>query len=295
MPRARRIDAPGTTHHIMMRGVARSEIFRDDHDRWRLLALLHGILPEEDVRCLAWAFMPNHVHLLLRTGRVRISRPMARLGTAYAGGFNFRHERIGHLFQDRFRSIRVGSDVHLRWLVRYIHRNPLHAGLVGSEEELASHPWTGLPELLGRRQPGLVDVDHVLSWFAPEPEEARASLMQSMRDEPESTPGPPPDPDVGDQALEAALSEVCQDLGVDPAEVVRGGRRRETCRARALIILRAHDEFGLSLASIERRLGLAGGTAHRALHRARQLVRNENRPLRHPLRQRGFSYQATSQ
>jgi REP element-mobilizing transposase RayT len=285
MPRTPRLDAPGATHHVMWRGVARGDIFRDDRDRWRLLELLERVLAEEDVACFAWAFMPNHVHLLLRTGRVPLSRPMARLGTAYASGFNGRHERVGHLFQDRFRSVLVGSDDHLRWLVRYIHRNPLEEGVVQSVGALAGHPWTGHAELMGRRPQTLVRIDAALSWFGPTPAAGRAELARWMRDDRGVPPCPPAAEarlgrDVRVQALEALLREICGGLGVDPDEVARGGRRREASRARALLVLRAHEDLGLPLAAIERELCLASGAAHRALMRARRFVREQNRPLR---------------
>jgi putative transposase len=105
MPRKARLDAPGALHHIIVRGIERRKIFKDDSDRDNFLNRLGGILRDSQTRCFAWALMSNHFHLLLRTGLVPISDVMRRLLTGYAVSFNLRHRRSGHLFQNRYKSI----------------------------------------------------------------------------------------------------------------------------------------------------------------------------------------------
>ena len=105
MPRKARIDAPGALHHIICRGIERRRIFDDDADRDNFLERLGAILEETSTPCYGWALIPNHFHLLLRTGKVPISTVMRRLLTGYAVSFNRRHRRYGHLFQNRFKSI----------------------------------------------------------------------------------------------------------------------------------------------------------------------------------------------
>ena len=105
MPRKARLDAPGALHHILVRGIERRKIFRDDSDRDDFLKRLGGILRESQTPCFAWALMPNHFHLLLRTGLTPLSNVMRRLLTGYAVTFNLRHRRSGHLFQNRYKSI----------------------------------------------------------------------------------------------------------------------------------------------------------------------------------------------
>ena len=102
MPRKARIDAPGALHHIICRGIERRRIFDDDADRDNFLERLGAILKETSTSCYGWALIPNHFHLLLRTGRVSIATVMRRLLTGHAGYFNKRHRRTGHLFQDRY-------------------------------------------------------------------------------------------------------------------------------------------------------------------------------------------------
>ena len=130
MPRKARIDAPGALHHIIIRGIERKPIFRDSRDDQNFIERLDIVLMDSDMPCYAWALMQNHVHLLLRTGTVSISTVMRRLLTGYAQQFNRRHNRHGHLFQNRYKSILCEEDSYLLELVRYIHLNPIRAGLV---------------------------------------------------------------------------------------------------------------------------------------------------------------------
>ncbi len=121
MPRKARIDAAGALHHIIVRGIERRKIFWDDADRDSFVNRLGKVLIETHTDCFAWAMIPNHVHLLMRTGLTPIATVMRRLLTGYAVGFNRRHLRHGHLFQNRYKSIICQQDPYLLELVRYIH------------------------------------------------------------------------------------------------------------------------------------------------------------------------------
>lgn len=106
MPRGSRIDAAGAVHHLMVRGIERRKIFDGDADRDHFIYRMGEILPATGTTCFAWSLMPNHFHLLLRTGNVPVSTVMRRLLTGYAVWFNrSRRRRVGHLFQNRFKSI----------------------------------------------------------------------------------------------------------------------------------------------------------------------------------------------
>ena len=138
MPRKSRIDVPGALHHVIVRGIERQRIFRDDVDRDNFLHRLGTILSELNNVCYAWALMLNHVHLLLRSGTASIATVMRRLLTGYAVTYNRRHKRHGHLFQNRYKSILCQEDPYLLELVRYIHLNPLRSGLVKDLKSLDS-------------------------------------------------------------------------------------------------------------------------------------------------------------
>jgi REP element-mobilizing transposase RayT len=149
MPRAARLDAPGVLHHIIIRGIERRKIFRDAKDRENLLERLGSLLSETKTTCYAWALLPNHAHFLLRIGEVALATVMRRLLTGYAVSFNRRHRRHGHLLQNRYKSIICQEETYFKELVRYLHLNPLRAGIVPSLARLESYPYCGHSAVLG--------------------------------------------------------------------------------------------------------------------------------------------------
>lgn len=173
MPRKARIDAPGAFHHIIVRGIDRTAIFRDDTDYENFLSRLGRLLIESSTPCLAWALMGNHVHMLLRTGRLPISALMRRLLTGYAQQFNRRHRRHGVLFQNRYKSILCEEDTYLRELVRYIHLNPLRAGAVQDIDALRGYLRSGHSALMGKVSRKWQDTDHVQRLFSGRLRQAR--------------------------------------------------------------------------------------------------------------------------
>jgi putative transposase len=175
MPRKARIDAPGALHHIILRGIERRSIFNDDQDYRNYRDRLGGVITETSTSCYAWVLMPNHVHLLLRTGLVPIATVMRRVLTGYAQQFNRRHKRHGHLFQNRYKSFLCEEDPYLLELVRYLHLNPLRSGLVKDIRVLADWARSGHSVLMGRIKCDWQDTDHVLSLFGKEAGAARKS------------------------------------------------------------------------------------------------------------------------
>jgi REP element-mobilizing transposase RayT len=166
MPRRARLDAPGALQHLIIRGIERQKIFRDDDDRAAFLRRLERVLTESATPCYAWAFMPNHAHLLLQTGRVPLATVMRRVLTGYAVTFNRRHRRHGPLFQNRYKSILCEQEPYLLELVRYIHLNPLRGQQVRDLEELDRYPYSGHSTLMGKRINEWQAVDAVLGQFA---------------------------------------------------------------------------------------------------------------------------------
>ena len=165
MPRKARIDAPGALHHIIVRGIERREIFKDDADRINFLDRLGKVLSETGTKCFAWALIPNHFHLLLRTGACPLSTVMRRLLTGHAMNFNRRHRRSGQLFQNRYKSILCQEDTYLLELVRYIHLNPIRARLVTDIKALDKHPFCGHAVIMGKKKKDWQDDAYVLKLF----------------------------------------------------------------------------------------------------------------------------------
>lgn len=182
MPRQPRLDIPDLVHHVIVRGIKRDKIFRDDDDRRDFLRRLHNLLTETETTCYAWALIPNHFHLLLRPCESPLSSFMRRLLTGYAVTFNKRHHRSGHLFQNRYKSIVCEEDVYLLELIRYVHLNPLRAGLVQDMAELDAYPWCGHAEVMGNRPSGGLDVESVLALFGPKEKPARRAYHQFVAD-----------------------------------------------------------------------------------------------------------------
>jgi len=165
MPRQARLDAPGTLHHVMIRGIERADIFRDDKDREHFLSRVGEIAEATGTQILAWALMDNHVHLLLFSGSSGLPKFMRRLLTGYAVWFNRRHKRAGHLFQNRYKSIVCQEDQYLLELVRYIHLNPLRSHMVQNLEELDRYRWSGHSVLIGRLRHDWQEKEYVLNQF----------------------------------------------------------------------------------------------------------------------------------
>jgi REP element-mobilizing transposase RayT len=173
MPRKPRMDAPGTLHHVMGRGIERAKIFRNRKDREDFLGRLADLCRDENLIVYAWALMPNHFHILARTGRQPLSSSMRRLLTGYVVNFNKRHRRAGHLFQNRYKSIVCEDDPYLLELTRYIHLNPLRASLIDTLAELNSYPWSGHSALMGTVSRDWQDQNTILSYFGSDLQQAR--------------------------------------------------------------------------------------------------------------------------
>jgi REP element-mobilizing transposase RayT len=173
MPRQSRIDAPCALHHIIARGIERSKIFREEADYADFLHRLGALLTQTETQCFAWSLIPNHFHLLLKTGTVPIATLMLRLLTGYAAGFNRRHKRRGHLFQNRYKSVLCQEDTYLQELVRYIHLNPLRARLVNDMAALDDYPYAGHCAVMGKEELNWQETGPVLEMFGGTPAQAR--------------------------------------------------------------------------------------------------------------------------
>jgi len=177
MPRKARIDAAGALHHIIVRGIERRQIFHDDVDRDAFVNRLGQVLIETRTDCFAWALIPNHVHLLLRTGLTPITTVMRRLLTGYAVQFNRRHRRHGPVFQNRYKSILCQKDPYLKELVRYIHLNPLRAGIVADYKCLEGFVYGGHCAIAGKCHNDWQNTQYVLSLFGLKVSDARRSYI----------------------------------------------------------------------------------------------------------------------
>ncbi len=165
MPRQPRLDAPGTLHHVMGRGIEGRDIFAHDSDCEDFLNRLKDLSEKKAISVYAWALMDNHFHLLIRTDNRSLSDSMRRLLTGYVVNYNRRHKRYGHLFQNRYKSILCEDDPYLLELTRYIHLNPIRAGIVKDLRTLGEYDRCGHSTVMGSIERPWQDRDSVLLYF----------------------------------------------------------------------------------------------------------------------------------
>lgn len=182
MPRQPRLDIPHVLQHVIVRGIERRDIFADDADKERFIARLSTLLTKSGTKCFAWSLLSNHFHLLLMPTTGSLATTMRRLLTGYAVYFNRKYQRAGHLFQNRYKSILCEEEPYLLELIRYIHLNPLRAGLVPDLESLDRYRWSGHAVLLGHRIMEGQETDEVLARFGKSPEHARRGYRQFVDD-----------------------------------------------------------------------------------------------------------------
>lgn len=165
MPRQARQHSETGIYHVMVRGNEKKYIFVNDEDRQRFLQILSRLRKNGNIDLYAYCLMENHVHLLIKEGTDPISQAMKRITVSYATYFNKKYDRVGHFFQDRFRSEAVDNDSYLLTAARYIHNNPVKAGLV---KDPKSYDWSSYRYYLEDNPLGIqpVNIELILSLFA---------------------------------------------------------------------------------------------------------------------------------
>lgn len=263
----------------MLRGIDGRPIFAHEQERRDLLARMGHLLPESGLRCFAWALMSNHLHLVVQTGPVPLGHVMRRLNTGFALAYNRRRDRRGYVFQDRFRSRLATDDVDLIGLIRYVHANPLEAGLVRTPAELERSRRCGHGALTGRRAPlPFESVGPALALFADDARTARRRVRGWL--DSWTSPQPVAEPyragPTGEAAvhpdLSALVAHICRELGVSPAALVGPGRPRSISEARALLAYRAVCEYGIRPGRVAAALGVGRSAITQAVARGRRLV-----------------------
>jgi len=179
MARKPRIVYPGALYHVMLRGNDGQTIFFDDKDRTRFYLLLQEGIERFGHRVHGFCLMTNHVHLAIQMGEIPLSRILQNLGFRYTRWVNWRQKRSGHLFQGRYRAVLVDADIYLRELVRYIHLNPVRAGVVKEPED---YGWSGHRAYLGLEIIPWLTTDWVLSQFSKRLSQARKAYSSYVQE-----------------------------------------------------------------------------------------------------------------
>ena len=176
MTRPLRIEYPGAVYHVTSRGNARQEIFLDDEDRFGFLETLHQVVDRFNWLCHAYCLMSNHYHVLIETVDPTLSRGMRQLNGVYTQAFNRRHNRVGHVFQGRFKAIHVEKEAYLLELSRYVVLNPVRAGMVRAAKDW---PWSSYRATAGlAKSPRLLTTNWLLNQFGSDRTRAKKAYRQ---------------------------------------------------------------------------------------------------------------------
>jgi REP element-mobilizing transposase RayT len=171
MPRSARKKSSTGIYHIVFRGINKQRIFEEKEDYLTLLEKLHSFQETSRYEIYAYCLMSNHVHLLMKEGTEEFGLAFRRIGTSYVHWFNKKYERCGHLFQDRYKSEPVEKDSYLLTVIRYIHQNPVKAGLV---KKIQEYPWSSYQEYIHHKPltNNICNTAFIFSFFSEDPEDA---------------------------------------------------------------------------------------------------------------------------
>lgn len=304
MPHVRRWDSPGTFHHVFARAFERRTLFESLRQVERFHAILTRASKRFDARFHAVAIVGNHFHLLVESGLVPLSVVMHYIDTCVATAFNRRNERTGYVLQGRFHSIVVEEETYFLELVRYIHLNPLRAGLVRNLTALAASRLTSLSALLGVGTMEYLEIEGVLGRFGSSPDDARPALLDfvaagvgarstfdEVMDQALEIAGqrgpiilgsedfaretrrriemaaPEPEPITPNGPFDRLVLATCSAIDVNPSHVLDGLRTPESALARAAIVFLAKRDLRLPFTEIAARLRISVSTACRAWDR----------------------------
>ncbi len=288
MARKPRLHVPGGFYHVMLRGNGGQDIFFAKADRRYLYELLAEGSERFGYRVHGFCLMRNHIHLVVQPGEVALSRPMQNLAFRHARRINARRQRIGHLFQGRYKAILVDADSYLLALVRYVHLNPVRAGLVARAED---YPWSGHRAYLGRDALAWLTTEVVLGQFGKRLATARAGYQAFVRDGldhgrrdefllggktdsrvladdrfVERVTKAPPTP-AAPPGLDDLVAAVCAAQGVAAGDLARPSRARELSRARAITAWLARESGAVPLSRVAARFGRDPSALSHGLHR----------------------------
>jgi len=275
MARKPRIHYPGAVYHVILRGNTGQALFFRGNDRHRFYQLLGEAQEKYGHRIHAFCLMRNHIHLALQVREVSLSRIMQNLSQRYTIWMNRRQRRTGHLFQGRYKAILIDADAYLLELVRYVHLNPVRAGIVKCPEDYA---WSSHRAYVGQEKIPWLTTDWVLAQFSEERKLARRRYQEFILEgvgegyRQEFHRGTEEGRLLGDDrfieevlkvtrqeiahkvTLEEIMSTVCNSYELEVQEVVEVGKGRGSSEARAMICWLVRQERGLSLTDLSRRL-----------------------------------------
>jgi putative transposase len=251
MPRKARQKSESGIYHIIMRGINRQNIFEDEEDNQKFLQALLHYKEISEYELYAYCLMGNHIHLLLRVGQEPLEQVLRRICGSYVYWYNKKYERIGNLFQDRFKSEPVEDDAYFLAVLRYIHRNPSKAGIV---KDIGKYEWSSYSAYIGDiNNSKLVDVEFALKIFSEDKilskklfiefngelnDDACLDIEDTFR--------------ITDQEAREIILKVCKIKSAPELQIMDKPQRD-------LYLKQLKKEYGLSIRQIERLTGINRG------------------------------------
>ncbi len=161
MPRRAREKSSTGIYHVMLRGVNGQGIFEEKEDYEKILQTIKEYKEKCGYEIYGFCLMSNHIHILMKEGEEELGKVFRRIGSSYVYWYNCKYKRSGHLFQDRYRSEAVENDSYFLTVLRYIHQNPIKAGI---EKDITKYPWSSYNEYIGKKE--ICDTKFALRMFS---------------------------------------------------------------------------------------------------------------------------------
>jgi REP element-mobilizing transposase RayT len=275
MARQPQLHYPGALYHVMSRGNGGQDVFFDPDDRYYLYLLLQEGIARYGHRIHAFCRMRNHLHPAVQVADISLSRVMQNLAFRYTRWVNRRQGKRGHLFQDRYQALLVDQDAYLLELTRYIHLNPVRAGLV---RDLTAYRWSGHRAYLGKATLPWLTTDLVLSQFSAHRGHARRRYQRFVAEgkrqghREEFHTGSLAGRVLGDDKfaeralkragqhrgakvdLDTLIKRVCQDYKLSETDLSAAGKHRRAAEARAVVAWVVREAPQLTLAALSDRV-----------------------------------------
>lgn len=252
MPRKARRKSESGIYHIIMRGIDRQPIFKEDEDYHRFLQTLKYYKDTCGYGLFAYCLMNNHAHLLVKVGPEPLEQIMRRICGKYVYWYNRKYERIGYLFQDRFKSEPVEDDAYFLTALRYIHQNPLKAGLV---KDIGEYRWSSFNAY--KQGSNLVDTDFALNMFAKDSSKALSAFTRYNKQHSEDRCLDLEDKKgLTDDAAKAVIEDIIKTKDMSAIQTMDRATRDN--------LLQQLKQKGLTIRQIERLTGINRGVIMKA-------------------------------
>ena len=269
MPRTARKTSLSNIYHVMLRGINRQNIFEEDEGRLYFMNVLGRCKKVSGFKLYAFVLMSNHVHLLIEPADESLDTIFRRIGTRYAVWFNQKYQRVGHLFQDRFKSENVESGLYFMTVLRYIIQNPMKAGI---ESHPGSYRWSSF--LAYEQGKGTVtDTQYALDLFGSK--QALVDYFNQINDDDSVMDEASCDHRLKNDLAKEKMRRITQCSSVSEFEQLDSSLRKEYAR-------KMHHE-GLSLSQISRLTGMPKTTVYKAVKASDEpVVADESLQLHEP-------------